>query len=218
MAQNVAEAIEEVTLIKRVIDRTQNDFSRIADFFIAIGIVNVVTYLLYAYMLQLLNGADHVPYFAWCVFRGLKYVSVAGYGILFYIYRRRLKNWNNHLSVSLINIWGVLLIGGEIFRLFFASSYFGEQDVYFFQRTLTFLFPLIGCFIMGFVIQDKLIVWAASAVGILYMCLAALGIAVTVADFHGNAVKTGLDVLLTAAVVSVGMILLGVELKRKGER
>ena len=36
--------------------------------------------------------------------------------------------------------------------------------------------------------------------------------------FHGNAVKTGLDVLLTAAVVSVGMILLGVELKRKGER
>ena len=139
-------------------------------------------------------------------------------GILFYIYRRRLKNWNNHLSVSLINIWGVLLIGGEIFRLFFESSFFGEQDVYFFMRTLTFLFPLIGCFIMGFVIQDKLIVWAASAVGILYMCLAALGIAVTVADFHGNAVKTGLDVLLTAAVVSVGMILLGVELKRKGER
>ena len=77
---------------------------------------------------------------------------------------------------------------------------------------------MIGCFIMGFVIQNKLIVWAASAVGILYMCLAALGIAVTVADFHGNAVKTGLDVLLTAAVVSVGMILLGVELKRKGER
>lgn len=61
MAQNVTEAIEEVTLIKRVIDRTQNDFSRIADFFIAIGIVNVVTYLLHADMLQLLNGADHVP-------------------------------------------------------------------------------------------------------------------------------------------------------------
>ena len=32
--QNVAEAIEEVNLIKRVIDRTQNDFSRIANFFI----------------------------------------------------------------------------------------------------------------------------------------------------------------------------------------
>ena len=31
--QNVAEAIEEVNLIKRVIDRTQNDFSRIASFF-----------------------------------------------------------------------------------------------------------------------------------------------------------------------------------------
>ena len=30
--QNVMEAIEEVNLIKKVIDRTQNDFSRIADF------------------------------------------------------------------------------------------------------------------------------------------------------------------------------------------
>ena len=218
MAQNITEAIEEVSLIKRVIDRTQNDFSRIANFFIAIGSVNLATYLLYAMMLQIIKGMEQVPYFVWRLFWGLNYVAITGYGILFLLYRRKMKKWNNHLSMSLINIWGILLIGGEAFRLFFSSTYFQEQNVHFYQRTLTFLFPVIGCFVLGFIIQDRLILWVTSAVVILYMILAAAGFAVSVADFHGNAMKAGLDVLLTAVVVSAGMILLGMELKRKGEK
>ncbi|MDE6220905.1 MAG: hypothetical protein K2G51_10850 [Lachnospiraceae bacterium] len=218
MAQNITEAMEEVSLIKRVIDRTQNDFSRIASFFIAIGGVNLAVCLLYAAMLQIIEGTGQASYFVWRLFWGLNYVSVAGYGILFLRYRRKMKKCNNHLSESLINIWGILLIGGEVFRLFFSSAYFQEQNVHFYQKTLTFLFPLIGCFVMGFIIQDKLILWVSFAVVILYMLLAASGGSVRVADFHGNDMKVGLDVLLTAAVSSVGMILLGIELRRKGEK
>lgn len=216
--QNVAEAIEEVNLIKKVIDRTQNDFSRIASFFISIGVINTVIYLLYVILFQIIKGMEHVGYSFWMLFRGLNYISVLGYIVLFFIYRRKLKNRNNALSLSMINIWGTLLIGGEVFRIFFSSINFGEQDVYFYQKTLTFLFPVIGCLVLGFVIQDKLIQWAAFLLVILYMFLAGMGIEIKVGSMFGNNVNVGIDSILTGIIVSAGMILLGIHLKRKGER
>lgn len=218
MMQNVTEAIEEVNLIKKVIDRTQNDFSRIANFFISIGIINTVTCLLYVTLFQIIKGMDHVEYTVWMLFRGLNYISVSGYVVLFFIYRHKLKNRNNALSLSMINIWGTLLIGGEVFRIFFSAVNFGEQDVYFYQKTLTFLFPLIGCLVLGFVIQDKLIQWVAFLIAILYMFLSGMGIEVKVGSILGNNVNVGIDSILTGIIVSAGMILLGIHLKRKGER
>ena len=216
--QNVAEAIEEVNLIKKVIDRTQNDFSRIASFFISIGVINTVTYLMYVILFQIIKGMEHVGYSFWMLFRGLNYISVLGYVVLFIIYRHKLKNRNNALSLSMINIWGTLLIGGEVFRIFFSAVNFGKQDVYFYQKTLTFLFPLIGCLVLGFVIQDKLIQRAAFLIVVLYMLLSGMGIEIKVGSILGNNVNVGIDSILTGIIVSAGMILLGIHLKRKGER
>lgn len=216
--QNVTEAIEEVNLIKKVIDRTQNDFSRIANFFISIGMINTVTCLLYVTLFQIIKRMDHVGYTVWMLFRGLNYISVLGYVVLFFIYQHKLKNRNNALSLSTINIWGTLLIGGEVFRIFFSAVNFGKQAVYFYQKTLTFLFPLIGCLVLGFVIQDKLIQWAAFLIVILYMLLSGMGIEVKVGSILGNNVNVGIDSILTGIIISAGMILLGIHLKRKGER
>ena len=118
----------------------------------------------------------------------------------------------------MINIWGTLLIGGEVFRIFFSSINFGEQDVYFYQKTLTFLFPVIGCLVLGFVIQDKLIQWAAFLFLILYMLLSGMGIEIKVGSMLGNNVNVGIGSILTGIIVSAGLILLGIHLKRKGER
>ena len=159
-----------------------------------------------------------MEYAVWMLFRGLNYISVLGYIVLFFIYRRKLKNRNNALSLSMINIWGTLLIGGEAFRIFFSAVNFGKQDVYFYQKTLTFLFPVIGCLVLGFVIQDKLIQWAAFLIVILYMLLSGMGIEIKVGSMLGNNVNVGIGSILTAIIVSAGMILLGIHLKRKGER
>jgi len=216
--QNVVEAIEDVNLIKKVIDKTQNDFSRIANFFISIGIINTVACLLYVILFQIIKGMDHVEYAVWMFFRGLNYISVIGYVVLFFIYRHKLKNRNNVLSLSLINIWGTLLIGGEIFRIFISIVNVREQNVYFYQKTLMFLLPMIGCFVLGFVIQDKSIQRIAFAIVILYMIFVGIGVEIRVGSFHGNNVNIGLDSILTGVIVSVGMILLGNHMKRKGER
>lgn len=159
-----------------------------------------------------------MEYAVWMLFRGLNYISVLGYIVLFFIYRHKLKNRNNALSLSMINIWGTLLIGGEVFRIFFSAVNFGKQDVYFYQKTLTFLFPVIGCLVLGFVIQDKLIQWAAFLIVILYMLLSGMGIEIKVGSMLGNNVNVGIGSILTGIIVSAGLILLGIHLKRKGER
>lgn len=152
------------------------------------------------------------------VFRGLNDITVIGYLVLFVIYRGKLKIRKNDLSLSLINIWGALLIGGKAMRIFFSMADYGEQGVYFYQKTLAFLFPLIGCLVLGFVIQDKLVQWASLATVILYMIFVGTGFEVRMDSFHGNDVKLGLDTILTGFLLSAGMILLGIYLKRKGER
>lgn len=53
---------------------------------------------------------------------------------------------------------------------------------------------------------------------ILYMFLTGMGIEIKVGSILGNNVNIGIDIILTGIVVSAGMILLGIYLKRKGER
>lgn len=55
-------------------------------------------------------------------FRGISFVSIIGYFIVFLIYHYKLKQFKNELSISLINIWGMLLVGGELFRMFLIWS------------------------------------------------------------------------------------------------
>ena len=216
--QNVMEAMEEVNLIKKVIDRTQNDFSRIADFFVLIGVINTVTCLVSAVLFQIISRMEQIGYSLWMLFRSLNYLTIIGYVVLFLVYRYKLKRRNNDLSLSLINIWGILLIGGEAFRMFFSILNYEEQNVYFYQKTLTFLFPIIGCFVLGFIIQDRLIQWVSSVIAVLYMIFVGTGFEIRVARFHGNNVNVGLDMILTMITMSVGMILLGIYLKGKGGR
>lgn len=218
MTPNVTEAIEEVNLIKKVIDRTQNDFSKIANFFIFIGLINMATYLVYVVLFRIINGMNQVGYPVWVFFRGFKSVTVIGYIVLFFCYRHQLKKQNNDLSLSLINIWGTLLIGGEVFRMLFAVLNDQEQNVYFYQKTLAFLFPVIGCLVLGFIIQKKLIQRVSFAIIFLYMLFAGLDLNVRAAVFHGNNMYVGLDMIFTAVVMSVGMILLGIYLRGKGEQ
>ena len=53
---------------------------------------------------------------------------------------------------------------------------------------------------------------------ILYMLLSGMGIEIKVGSMLGNNVNIGIGSILTGIIVSAGMILLGIYLKRKGER
>lgn len=219
MSQNITEALEDVNLIKKVIYKTQNDFSKVSNFFIGIGVVQMLTCFLYALMFGVMKSMEDISLVMWNLFRGISFVAIIGYFIVFLIYHYKLKQFKNELSMSLINIWGMLLVGGELFRILFnivSDERAGNNQ--FIQPFLKFVFVLIGCFVMGFVIQDKVIQMVSLAMAFLFLILAGTDLSVRVADFHGNDVKINAITVFTAVILSIGMILLGFYLKRrKGE-
>lgn len=220
MSQKIAEALEDVNLIKKVIDKTQNDFSKVSNFFIGIGVVQMITCILYALMFGAMKSMGDISLAMWSFFRGISFVSIIGYFVVYLIYHHKLKQFKNELSMSLINIWGMLLVGGELFRIFFNMvSYERVGNNQFIQPLFKFVFVIIGCFVMGFVIQDKLIQRVSLAMAFLFLIFAGTGLEVRVADFHGNDVKINAITVFTAVILSVGMILMGIYLKkRKGEK
>ena len=116
MTQNITEALEDVNLIKKVIDRTQNDFSKVSGFFISIGVIKLFTCLLYALMLGIMNNMERVGYV----------------------------------------MWGLLLVGGELFRVFYyIVSYEGMVNNQIIQPPFNFVFVIIGCFVMGFYLKKR---------------------------------------------------------------
>ena len=220
MSKKITEALEDVNFIKKVIYKTQNDFSKVSNFFIGIGAVPKLTCFLYALMFGVMESAESVSLAMWSLFRGISFVSIIGYFIVFLIYHYKLKQFKNELSMSLINIWGMLLIGGELFRVFFNMvSYEKIGKNQFIQPLFQFVFVIIGCFVMGFVIQDKLIQKVSFAMTFLFLLLTGTDSEVKVADFHGNDVKINAITVFTTVILSVGMILMGFYLKkRKGEK
>ena len=220
MSQNITEALEDVNFIKKVIYKTQNDFSRVSNFFIGIGAVQMLTCFLYALMFGVIESMESVSLAVWKLFWGISFVSIIGYFIVFLIYHYKLKQFKNELSMSLINIWGMLLVGGELFRIFLnIISYEKAGNNQFIQPLFKFTFVIIGCFAMGFVIQDKLIQRVSLAMTFLFLILAGTDLSITVADFHGYDVKINAITVFTTVILSVGMILMGFYLKkREGEK
>ena len=79
------------------------------------------------------------------------------------------------------------MVGGELFRMFFNMvSYEKMGNNQFIQPLFQFVFVIIGCFVMGFVIQDKLIQKVSLAMTFLFLLFSGTNSDVKVADFHGN--------------------------------
>lgn len=220
MSQKITEALEDVNLIKKVLYKTQNDFSKVSNFFIGIGGVQILDCFLYVLMLEVLKSMDFISLAVWRLFWGISFVSTMGYFIVYLIYHYKLKQFKNELSMSLINIWGMLLVGGDLFRMFInIAGYESAGYNLSIQPLFSFTFVIIGCFVMGFVMQDKWIQKVSLAMTVLFLILAGTDLAVPVADFHGNAVKINAITVFTKVILSAGMILMGFYLrKRRGEK
>ena len=61
MDKKIEMAIDDIALIRRVIERTRQDFSRISAYFIGVGILNLAAWMSeeIAYMIQNLTGYGH---------------------------------------------------------------------------------------------------------------------------------------------------------------
>lgn len=219
MDKEVMKAMEDITIIKKVIEKTKEDVTKIAAFFIWIGIINFVDI-----MLGLLANAFMAPSgFDYTVMQVIYYVKfiivLAGYAIIFLCYRRVMKRCNNDISLGLLNIWGIILLGLFIFT-FLYRSFIPKLDMEFYRTLLKnievfqFVSLSLGCFMVGIFTKRKSIIICSTVISIVFLVLF---ISMSHYDIKlgGEYLEIAYSKILIDIILTVGMFLLGLSLKRQ---
>lgn len=184
---NIEEAIDDVKTIKRILKRTREDVSDIALFFIWIGLLNILVIILKIVGVPILDRMTEVPMIAWKVFYFLDVLPILGDILLFIIYYLKVRTRGNDISISIIKIWGILLIGGKIFsKLFLALATEGvNTELYLpYTKIFDFIFPAIGFIVLGIIIHEKLIVIITTICICLYLFLIKLNLNIALGNFN----------------------------------
>ena len=216
MEKNTEQAIDNVVVIKGVIERTWKDFSKASTLFICVGIVNLVAYLLNGIIYIPVESTDSITlmYFMADIFWILALVV---YIILFSYFYKKIKATDNIISIGMLKIWGIVLIGSRFYILILSAvAYSGAVDGLNWQyRELILALPtIIALFMTGILMQKKAIVVASSLYGLVFLDLF-IGIEeVTFEMVSGHYVWVSVSELSIIITMTVGMICLGMFLKR----
>lgn len=222
---NIEEAIADVNVIKNIIKKTRSDVSDIAFFFIWIGILNISIEVLKIIGLKVLSKMESVTLILWKILRFLDIVPILGITLLFLIYYMILRTKGNDISVSILKIWGILLIGGTIFSKLFLiilTQKANAELIIPFTKSYEFLLYAIGFVVLGIIIHEKIILIIASVCSLLYLLLMKLDVNILLATFNSEKALVKLYDMYSIVIISIGMILVGIHLhikrKKNGDR
>jgi hypothetical protein len=176
MDKNVALALDDISLIKTVIERTQQDFSKIAPFFIWVGIINGIAVIVEQLMYYIRNTYGYETSLVHIFGAGYYWIKIIGYIILFIFFSRKLRIANNDISYGMLKIWGIFLIGSYVF--IFLYMYLlpaGNNDrimtLWRCKELLEILPIIFALFMTGILTQRKLITICTVCYSVLYLVL-----------------------------------------------
>lgn len=167
MDKKIEKAMDDIAMIKFVIEKTQRDFSGLAAYFIWIGIINLIAWLLEqgAYLFRNIMGYGNgmTMLFGWIG----RCVCLLGYALLFTIYYRKAKNTRNEISMGMIKIWGIVLIGSKFLVFLYISLIpSGNSDklmTLWRCRELIEVLPVIFALFMTGILTKRMVVTIATA-------------------------------------------------------
>lgn len=221
---DVKEANSDIQLIKEILSRTQYDISNIGNFFVWVGIVNMVGILLKETGYLLLDSSQVISRMFWLAIRSvdiLSFIIIVAVYLKYYFY---LIKTGNDLSKSVLKIWGILIVGGKVLlKIFFIV--FGEvyndmpvEAANALEKATFFLLIVIGFLFMGILVHDKKITYSILGCVLLYFILLCANIAVAVGNIHGNSVNMYAHDILLSVLLSIGMIISGFYIRHRRMR
>lgn len=222
MDKKVEAAIDEIALIKRVIEKTQQDFCRISSYFIWIGVVNLTAWFLEetAYLIRNKMGYGYpaAAVLGW----GGHILRMIGYVTLFLYFYRRVKKSGNEISEGMIKLWGIVLIASRIFMyLYIGLIPAGNDDkitVLFRCRELIEVLPVIAALLMtGILTKRNGITLLTAVYSILYFVLFVSMKEVPYGTWGGTGTRTSASSVCIQYLMSFGMIVLGMYLRWQGK-
>ncbi|MDE6883992.1 MAG: hypothetical protein K2P48_12830 [Lachnospiraceae bacterium] len=222
MDKKIEMAIDDLTLIKRVIQRTRQDFSRISAYFIGIGLLNLAMWLSEetAYMILNLFGYGHpaARVFWW----GGRVLLLVGYLLLFVYYYQKVKKTGNEICEGMVKIWMIVLIGIRILGwLYIRLLPSGNDDkitvLWRCQELIEVLPVLFALFMTGILTKRTLITAITAFYSIFYFVLFVSMKEVSYGTWGGVGTRISASRVCIQYLMSLGMILLGIYLWRRRE-
>lgn len=216
---DVKEANNDIQLIREILNQTQYDISNTGNFFVWVGIINMMSILVKEIGFFLLDSTQEISKMLWYAIRSVDILSFIIIVIVYLIYYSCLIKTGNDLSKSVLKIWGILIIGGRVLLKIFLNIF---SDVYKdvpveaingLEKFAFFLLFIISFLFMGILVHDKKITGSIFLCLVLYFILLCANIVVTVGSIHGNSVNMYAHDVLLSVLLSIGMIISGIYIR-----
>ena len=219
MENNVEKAMTDIAIIKDVIERTQKDFSKISAFFIWIGIINLLEFIIeqFSYYFRNMNGYNSgVSVF---LARFALILPLIAYIICFILFYRLLKSRINSISMGLLQSWGIILIGSQIFAFLYmfllpAGNNAAINMMWRCKELIIILPVIVILFVTGVLAKMKAITIVTSLYGILYFVFFTGMREVRYGMIGGSGTRVSASSISIRIAMTVGMVILGLFLKK----
>lgn len=218
---DVKEANNDIQLIKEILNQTQYDISKTGNFFVWVGIINMIGILVKEIGYLFLDSMQEIPGMFWFAIRSVDILSFIIIVAAYLIYYLSLRKSGNDLSRSVLKIWGILIIGGKILLKIFSTVYsevyndVPVEAVNGLEKFIFFLLIIIGFLFMGILVHDKKITGSIFLCVVLHFILLCANIDIAVGSIHGNSVNMYAHDILLSVLLSIGMIISGFYIRHR---
>lgn len=222
MSNTIQSAIEDISYIKEVMERTKYDFSKAAIFFLWIGFINIIAFILeqITYFIRNTSGYSSDLYNLSAILTQI-FLLIA-YIFCFFIYYRKIKKRNNDISTGIIKVWGIVLISSQIFSfvyIFILPNVVNDVfNTLFRCKELIIILPvLVVLFMTAIFTNHKTITIITAVVSIIYLFMFTSLKEIPYGTIGGIGTRISMSSAMIKLIMTLGMILLSIYLK-KGKR
>lgn len=219
MDRNVERAIGDIAVIKSVIERTQRDFSRISVFFIWIGGINLIKFVVeqISYYFRNVNGygSEMSAFLA----NTSRVLPLMAYVICFMFFYKIIKLRNNSISMGLLNVWGIILIGSELLTFMYAylipvGNNVAVNMMWRYKELILILPIIVILLVTGIITQRKVISILTCVYSVIYFILFTGMKEIKYGTWGGTGTMVSASSISIRFIMTLGMIALGLYLKR----
>lgn len=219
MDRQIKNALENINLIKEVVDKTQQNFSKTSSFLISIGILNVFYIILeqLAYYFRNIYGysSNIYRYFGSI----LPILPLIGYIVIFAVFRVK-QGYSNNIDKKLLNVYGFIFIGSNIlylgYKMFLpATSNLVVNTMYRCAELFLALPAILGIIMLGIWIKDRYILILSVVYACVYLVLFASMKEIPYGTIGGVGTRLPLSSILLKLFLTICIILTGVYLKKR---
>lgn len=182
MNENTKTAMENISVIKSVLDKTWCDITDISSFFISLGVIQFLHFFLPAVLSLLTKNTSTL------LFQLVYIISITAQLIVFAIYIGKIRKKDNFIASAIVYFWLVCYLILPAFIHFISgisSAHFSElintatesgfvttkllsqtvNDIMITSRNYEFLVTLSGIILIGILLRKKIVLIIAGCIG-----------------------------------------------------